>query len=117
VLFRLLFASRAGDKLDFIVGDFGSVGPDFVWLDANVLQVVAGTAVTCAPDKLPCGGTCVNPFTREATCGGCNTSCGSDERCCDGVCFDLQTDRDNCGYCGRRCLSPTPYCVAGQCTY
>lgn len=116
--FRVPFGARAGDVLDFSVGDRGSSGTDWVTLDATVLKAVEQSPpLDCRAERLSCGGKCVNPFRDEKTCGQCSIACASDERCCDGVCHHLRTDRDNCGSCGNRCIGSTPYCVDGRCTY
>ena len=114
--FRVPFAAQAGDVVDFVVADLGSVGTDWVTLDATLLKAAEqGPPADCRDGRLPCAGKCVNPFRDEESCGQCGTECARDERCCDGVCHHLATDRDNCGACGNRCVGLMPYCVQGKC--
>lgn len=45
---------------------------------------MAGTC--CKPDRLACGGECVDPNKSALHCGGCGIACASGEVCDHGVC-------------------------------
>ena len=71
-----------------------------------------GSASTCPTGEMLCNGSCVNPSTDPANCGGCagdggrmcplcgSWGCGI---CCGGMCGLRQGDPANCGGCGIAC--------------
>jgi hypothetical protein len=76
-----------------------------------------------------CGGTCVNPATDPAHCGGCGNACASNQVCnkggcaagcdpdltqCGASCIDSTTDAANCGGCGSSCGIGS--CIASACS-
>lgn len=111
----------------------------------NDPQHCGDCATTCGAGELCCAGTCVNPNSDAAHCGGCGpanacptgnaccsgmctdltrdpTHCGTCERacgrgtaCCSGSCADTEEDVNNCGTCGTTCRGTQPACCSGEC--
>lgn len=102
-------------------------------LDVPVLADAPSADVRrCSADQIVCGGSCVDPNTSVAHCGGCGRACPSGRVCaagtcqlscgvgvrdCGGTCRDLQRDVANCGACGQTCVirNAVAACVAGAC--
>lgn len=83
----------------------------------------------CSGGLVACGGSCVDPSTDPANCGGCGSSCvaelgtlsvcsGGTCKCksgstkCGTACTRTDSDPLNCGSCGSVVL-PEKYCVLG----
>lgn len=111
----------------------------------NDPQHCGDCATTCGAGELCCSGTCVDPNSDAANCGGCGPatacpagtaccagvcsdltrdpthcgtcerSCGRGEACCAGTCADTQADVNNCGACGTACRGARPACCSGAC--
>jgi hypothetical protein len=71
-----------------------------------------------------CGVSCVDFFSDNKNCGGCDSPCPAGEQCLHGICqkgadcgggvkTNTNIDPDNCGTCGNKCTNAP--CVAGHC--
>lgn len=52
----------------------------------------SAVGLTCAADRLQCGGACVDPETDPGHCGGCGLACAPGESCADARCVALGDD-------------------------
>lgn len=61
---------------------------------------------TCAPPRLECDGSCIDPQTDRQHCGDCGEYCDSGETCVAGYCADG---------CGETCDDEREVCVGSGC--
>ena len=79
-------------------------------------DVPAPCVVSCGPDELCSGATCLTSVCQTQVEQPCASIAGTVGVCCvGGACADLLIDPGNCGRCGAAC-PPGHGCAAGSCT-